>query len=184
MASDIDVFADRLLAGERIVWSGRPATGVMFTPRDFFLVPFSVVWIGFAVVWTGAVAFSEAGLGFVFYGLVFVSIGVAIMGGRFFLDAWLRSGTRYALTDRRVLISRPRPFGDFIAVSLDRLPDARLTEGKGGRGSIRFGQSTSFFGTMGFSIWVPALDSTPQFVAVPEARRVFDLVQRSGGARA
>ena len=49
---DDDAFRGRLLAGERVMWSGRPARGVMFTARDIFLVPFSVVWVGFAIFWT------------------------------------------------------------------------------------------------------------------------------------
>jgi hypothetical protein len=181
MVIEADPFSGRFLPGERVVWSGRPATGIMLSPRDIFLIPVSVLWCGFAVFWTGAVAVTHAGIGMILYGLMFVTIGLVVMVGRFFLDAWLRAGTRYLLTDRRVLISRPRPFSDFTAVSLDRLPDARLSERKDGRGSVRFGQSSGLFGGRSFSIWVPALDPTPQFVAIADARRVFDLVQRSGG---
>jgi hypothetical protein len=172
-----DAFSGRLLSGERVVWSGRPARGVMFTARDIFLLPFSVVWVGFAIFWTVAVAASHAPFPMVLFGLAFVAFGTVIMGGRFWLDAWFRAGTSYALTDRRILISRPKPFGDFTAVTLDRLPDARVSERNDGSGTIRFGQAASIFGGMGFGIWVPALDSTPQFVAIPEVRRVFDLVQ-------
>ena len=183
MEREEDAFAGRLLPGERIVWAGRPRTGVMFTARDAFLVPFSVLWVGFAIFWTAMAASTRAGVGFTLYGLLFVTIGLVVMGGRFFADAWLRRGTRYALTDRRVLISRPRPFGDFTAIALDRLPDARLTEQKDGRGTIRFGQRASLFAGGGFSTWAPALDATPQFLAINEARRIFDLVQHAGGGR-
>ena len=34
----------------------------------------------------------------------------------------------------------------------------------------------------GFAMWMPSLDPTPRFIAIPEARRVFDLVQRTGAA--
>ena len=50
MDAEVSPFSGRLLPGERVVWSGRPATGMLFTPRDLFLIPLSAVWLGFAVV--------------------------------------------------------------------------------------------------------------------------------------
>jgi hypothetical protein len=175
-----DSFRGKLLSGERIVWAGQPMTGLMFTARDLFLVPFSVVWCGFAIVWTAAAAFGGAGP-FALFGLIFVAVGLGITVGRFLVDAWLRRSTRYALTNRRVLILRTAPTADFVALPLDRLPQARLTERKDGRGTIRFGPQASLFnfGGSGFSIWVPSLDPTPQFIGITDAAKVFDLVQRS-----
>lgn len=177
MQTSNDTFAGRLLPEERVIWSGRPARGVLFTPRDAFLLPFSVLWLGFAVVWT--VGASLAGGAFGLFGVLFIAFGAFFMGGRFWLDAWLRGRTFYAVTDRRVLILRSGPFSDFTAVALDRLPDARISEGKGGRGAIRFGQRAPIFGGNGFSIWVPALDGTPQFLGIADARKVFDLIQHA-----
>jgi hypothetical protein len=183
MDSVSDPFAGRLLPGEKVVWSGQPATGVILTPWDVFLIPFSLFWCGFIVFWIAGVGLAGGGA-FALFGLPFLAVGAFIMGGRFWLDAWLRGGTRYALTNQRVLISRRSPpFNEFTAVSIDRLPDARLSESKGGRGTIRFGQSMSIFAAGGFSMWVPALDNTPRFTAITDARRVFDLVQRSVASR-
>jgi hypothetical protein len=192
---DSDVFRGRLLPDERIIWSGRPSAGIIFTTRDVFLIPFSVLWCGFAIIWTGIAVFASgaaagagggaaaggAGLGFGLFGLVFVSIGLFFTVGRFFLDAWLRQGTTYALTDKRILIAKERPSADFTAIALDRLPEARITERHDGRGTVRFGPQRGLlaFGSSGFSIWMPTLDPTPQFLAITDARRVFDLVQRS-----
>jgi hypothetical protein len=177
-----DGFQGKLLPGERIVWTGRPMTGVMLTGRDIFLIPFSVVWCGFAIFWT-VTATLQAGFGFSAFGLMFVAVGLVVMFGRFILDAWMRSNTRYALTDRRVLIFRTAPTADFVALSLDRLPQARFSQRKDGRGTIRFGPQTGLFnsGGSGFSIWVPSLDPTPQFLGITEANKVFELVQRSTG---
>jgi hypothetical protein len=38
------------------------------------------------------------------------------------------------------------------------------------------------FGNRGMSSWTPALDPTPQFIAIDDVRRVFDLVQKSGNS--
>ena len=41
------------------------------------------------------------------WGFPFVLVGLYMVVGRFVLDAWLRRGARYAVTNKRVLISRP-----------------------------------------------------------------------------
>jgi hypothetical protein len=178
---DDQAFSGRLVPGERIVWAGRPRGGIMFTRQDIFLVPFSLVWCGFAIFWETGVSGAGAPSFFKLWGALFVCIGLYLVAGRFLVDAWIRQGIRYALTDRRVLILRPKPFSDFIAVNLDRLPDARLSEDAHGRGTLRFGQPASMWNRRGLSSWTPALDSTPQFLLIDDARRVFDLVQRSAG---
>lgn len=176
---DTEPFAGRLLSGERILWSGRPGTGLVFTPRDVFLIPFSLIWCGFAIFWTTGATRAGAPAFFDLWGAMFVCIGLYFVAGRFAMDAWIRGGTAYAVTDRRVLIVRGRPFGNFTALNLGQLPDAQLSESGGGRGTIRFGASASGFGR-GFAGWTPSLDPTPQFLAIEDARRVFDLVQRAG----
>lgn len=104
-------------------------------------------------------------------------IGLYLIAGRFLFDAWIRRGMYYAITDKRILILRSAPFSKFIAMSLDRLPDASLSESGGDRGTIRFGTAVPYWGGSNFSGWTPSLDSTPQFLAIEEARRVFDHIQ-------
>jgi hypothetical protein len=65
------------------------------------------------------------------------------------------------------------------------LPDASISEGANGRGTIRFGQPAQFWGGRNsFSSWTPSLDPTPQFIAIENAQSVFDQIQlatRTGG---
>ncbi len=172
-----DLFSGRLLSGERIVWSGQPHQGLMLLPRDALLIPFSLVWGGFAIFWE-VMAITKSAPATAF-GAIFVCVGLYIMFGRFVFDAWLRRGMRYAVTNRRILIARPAPFSRFIAISLDKLPEARLTEGSNGRGTIQFGQQApSWRGESQVSM-TPTLDQIPQFLAIDDARRVFDLIQRT-----
>jgi hypothetical protein len=65
-------------------------------------------------------------------------------------------------------------------LDLDRLPQVQVSERSNGRGTLRFGAPTSLFafGGTGFSVWMPSFDPTPQFIAIPAARQVFDLIQR------
>ncbi len=44
-----EAFQGRLLNGERVVWEGQPAGGLLLSSRDTFLIPFSLFWCGFAV---------------------------------------------------------------------------------------------------------------------------------------
>jgi len=171
-------FSDGLLPGERVVWSGRPADGVLLTGRDAFLIPFSILWCAFVVFWMFGAA--TAGGGFAIFGLPFVAFGLFFSIGRFWLDAWLRGGARYAVTNRRILILKRRPSSTFTSMELDRLPQVQVSEGAGGKGTLRFGAPTSLFAFngAGFSVWMPSLDPTPQFIAIPAARQVFDLIQQ------
>ena len=38
-----------LESGERLLWAGRPAQAIVFTPPDWYFIPFSVVWFGVAL---------------------------------------------------------------------------------------------------------------------------------------
>jgi hypothetical protein len=179
-----DIFSGRLLPGERIAWSGQPGQGPLLTPRDMYLIPFSLVWCGFAIFWEMSVASARnASFFFLLWGAMFICIGLYFVAGRFLVDAWVRKGMQYAVTDRRILIARPAPFGKFTAVSLTQLPAADLNESANGRGTIRFGPGPSMWGSrQGMGMWSPALDATPQFIMIDDVRRVFDLVQKSGAS--
>jgi hypothetical protein len=173
-------FAGRLLSGEKIVWSGRPRQGLMLTRRDGLLIPVSLFWGGFAILWEWSVIHAPRAPAFLaLFGIAFVLIGLFLMFGRFFLDAWVRADVFYALTESRILILRSRPWPRFQAISLDRLPEATLEEGPRGRGTIRFGPATTLANSRGagMGFWMPVFDPTAQFVAIDDARRVFESIQ-------
>jgi hypothetical protein len=176
-----DDLSDRMLPGERILWSGRPAQGLLFTGRDTLLIPFSLVWGGFAVFWeTMVLTQAKTPAFFGLWGVPFLLIALYLVAGRFLLDAWIRSGMSYAVTNQRILISRSGPFSKFTAINLDRLPDASISETGGGRGTIRFGDPAPLWGRRNsFASWTPSLDPTPQFIGIEDARNVFDQVQRA-----
>jgi hypothetical protein len=192
IASEItDGFGPYLQAGERFVWTGRPVQGVRFGARDFFLIPFSLLWGGFAIVWesiafVGAITASAsaqgAGVGvaiFPLFGIPFVLAGLYLIVGRFFADAWVRSRITYALTDRRALVLR-RMFGDRLsAVSLTHCPGLSLNL-RGARGDVDFEPSrTRFF--RGGNAWMPSLDGATRFIGIEDAADVFRMAQSASG---
>ena len=90
-----------LLAGENVLWRGRPADGILFQPNDVFLIPFSLLWLGLVTV-MGMAAWQSGT--FPFPILLFVAIGVYFSAGRFVVDMMLRRRLRYLVTDRRALV--------------------------------------------------------------------------------
>lgn len=177
-------FEGRLLRGETVLWRGRPQQGLMLTPRDGLLIPFSLLWGGFAIFWEYAALQDKAPFPFALFGVPFVLIGLFMIFGRFLLDAWLRTRIDYALTDRRLLIARSGPWSSFKAVNLDRLSEATLNENARGLGTIRFGPQPQIWGNgnRSFGSWIAALDPTPQLLMVEDARRVFGLIQERSQA--
>ncbi len=175
---DVDLIRDRLLPGEKLLWSGGPQRGILFTASDAFLIPFSVMWGGFAIFWEASVLSTKAPDFFGLWGIPFVLVGLYLIVGRFFVDAWIRGGLVYAVTSQRILIARPSPIARFTALNLNQLPAVSLKERNNGRGDIVFGDSVSVFGRRGFSGWSPALDPTPRFLGIENVKVVFDLIQR------
>ena len=181
--ADPDDLNARLLPGEKLLWSGQPGAGVVLTSRDVVMIPFSLIWAGFAVFWEYMVSHSNAPPMFRLWGIPFIAAGLYFVAGRFVFDAWIRRRIRYAVTTRRILIQRPAPFRNFTAVDIERLPNATLTERADGSGSIRFGAAAPLWGRSGMAAWTPALDPTPQFLAIANARQIFDLIQRQAADR-
>jgi hypothetical protein len=178
-------FSDRLMTGERIAWTGEPARGLRLGPRDIFLIPFSVLWLGFVVFWISGVLGMGGDSFMALFGAVSFLVGFVTMVGRFFIDAWLRGGTFYCLTNQRLLILRRRPGVSLTAIGPARLSEAHLTERADGSGTIRVGPATPLFGRMngvGFGVWIPSLDPTPTLIGIPGAREVFDKIQRLAAA--
>lgn len=178
----MDDIANRLMPGEKLLWRGQPGQGLRLSPRDGLLIPFSLAWCGFAVFWESTVARTNAPWFFLLWGGMFVAVGVYFVIGRFIFDAWLRFNTQYAVTDRRVLILRSGAFSSFVALSREQMPQTQLTESANGRGTIVFGQPASAWAGNRLRGFTPALDPTPQFIAIENARSVFETIQRPGRA--
>lgn len=114
------------------------------------------------------------------WGSPFVVIGLYLIVGRFFADAWARKNTVYAITNRRILIARTRPLPKVTAVSLKEFGVVNLVEEANGSGTIRFERSQFTFGRRGFSgYWSPAFDPIPQLIGIDQVRAVFALVQQA-----
>ncbi len=108
---------------------------------DILTIPFSLMWGGFAVFWEWSVI--KAGVPFLFrlWGIPFVLVGLYMIVGRFFWDAYQRANTFYGVSDQRVLIITRGGGGKVKSLSLRTLSDATLTCSSSGSGSIQFGST-------------------------------------------
>lgn len=172
----------RLFAGEKLLWSGQPWQGLfLLRGIDFLLVPFSLFWAGFMVVWNYMVWREVAGpapMPFQIIGLAFLAIGLFFVIGRFFVDAWLRARTRYAVTSQRVLIERSGPFRSSKSLDIARLPMLELSERGDGAGNIRFDSSRSWLRGNNMGVWIASTDPIPRFLRIDNVRNVYELIAK------
>ena len=91
-------------SNEKLVWTGRPRTGIVFRSADIFLIPFSLFFCGFAIFWFTTALTSGAPFIFAMFGIPFVVIGIIMVFGRFIIDAKQRENTYYGLTNDRIII--------------------------------------------------------------------------------
>ena len=127
-----------LAPGEKLLWSGQPETGLKLRASDTFVIPFSLMWAGFAFFWEYSVLSTNAPLFFRLWGVPFVLVGLYMVVGRFFVDAWVRARTVYGVTSQRILIL-PGDTRSLTSLSLRTLPEVTVTERPDGSGTISFG---------------------------------------------
>lgn len=127
-----------MLPGESVLWKGHPEKGRLFTGTDFFVIPFSVFWLGFALFWE--LAAIDSGIPFMMlWGLPFISIGVYLLFGRFIHKAYLRTRTFYVITNKKLIIKRGKRLTMYTAKDL---PPATLQIHSDGNGTISFSETT------------------------------------------
>ncbi len=172
-----------LNADERLIWCGTPGRGLRLRSSDAFMIPFSLVWGGFAMFWEYSVLFDIDPSGrplsspepffMKLWGIPFVVVGLYLIVGRFFGDAFQRARTIYAVTDQRVLILT-QAFGKRLrSLPLRTLPEMTLAERSDGSGTITFGASAFGAGAFGTN---RRGERPPAFEFVERIRNVYELI--------
>jgi predicted Rdx family selenoprotein len=143
------------------------------------MIPFSLLWGGFAMFWEYSVLRHSSSAEFALWGIPFVLIGLYLIVGRFFVDAFQRARTVYAVTDRRILIVRTWWNKEVTSVSSKPLPEISLTEKSDGSGTITFGPRLPYSRMMGGGWPGASKQAVPAFEFVERVRSVYDLIQAS-----
>lgn len=163
----MDVPANVLLPGERLLWSGRPQRLVL-ARFDWYQFAFGLLWAIATIVHSVAKpeplsffdwAFGVGGIAFVWVPLV------ARLRGR--------RGVEYVVTDRRIVLADRFSGRTRASVYLGTLPPPVARIRRDGSGTVDFGRFVRIPGVSSpssVSLLVTGL------VAVPEAGRVRDLI--------
>ena len=177
-----------LRSGEKMLWNGKPATGLRLQTSDVFNIPFSLFWGGFAFFWMlGATAATAKhpndpiATVFPLFGLPFVLMGIYLIVGRFFVDAKIRKNTQYAVTNERVIISSGLFSRKVKSLNLKSISDISVTEKMDGSGTITFGESSFPYGWVGGRNYFPSLlnNQIPAFQMIPDVRSVDACIRQS-----
>ena len=110
------------------------------------------------------------------WGLPFLIIGIYIMLGRFFHDAYIRKSLFYAVTDQRILTLHK---SGIVSLDINRLPRLECTEHRDGTGTLAFEANNlmSWGGMNGFGLWLPALNAGSRFFRIQHPRQVYDIIR-------
>lgn len=172
------IIAPRLRPGERLLWAGRPRRGIVFRSSDLFVTPFSIFWGVSAIYTANAALRSRVPLFFRITGLFFVAVGIYLMIGRFFLDAWRRGRTYYGLTDRRIVIASGLARGTLRSFDLSTLADLSLKETRGGLGTIALRANIPRAVWFGGGTWPGAYNAVyPTLEMIERPRDVYDRIR-------
>ena len=190
-------------SGEKLLWVGRPAQGIVLTWHDGYLIPFGMVWLGSAVhgFWpclpidgVGCTAKREPLALFVAAGLLFTGSGIYLLIGRFLADFWYRSRLIYGVTDRRAIILSGMCRRSVQSIYFSSLITLKLEERRNS-GTIYFGEDhpsyrhDAYDGSE-FGTYAPGGQTRlgeEQFFRIADAKKVFTIlkkaIQRQKGMR-
>jgi hypothetical protein len=158
---------------DKIQWTGTPAQGFKLSKADVFLIPFSLMWGGFAIVWETLVVAGSAPIFMRLWGIPFVLVGLYLIVGRFFWDAYVRAHTFYALTDDTALLMRAGLGAAMTTVYLPSVNNMSLRLFPDGSGSIYFGAEPQFWQEAGW-FGNNSGPSSPVFRFVSNASAVYE----------
>jgi hypothetical protein len=179
------VVSSELSTGEKLVWSGRPRTGIRFSGPDAFLIPFSLIWCGFAVFWEKTAVGIGAPDFFALFGLMFVAVGLYFVFGRFIADAIRRGKTYYGLTPRRAIIVSGVFNRQVKSVDLASLVEITVSERRDRSGTISLGAPAGMnawaVGMMGPSWPGAGRYLPPMFEMIEDVKVVYEKIRPHQG---
>ena len=123
-----------IIAGESILWKGKPEKGNIFTRRELVMLPFSLMVCGFSLFWE-FMAMQTGQLFVILWGLPIVAIGIYMLIGRYLQSAYLRSKTFYVVTNKKIIVKKGNRISMYDGQDL---PPMEVEIHKNGNGTILF----------------------------------------------
>ena len=164
-----------LSSGEKLIWTGKPRTGIMLRSSDVFLIPFSLLWGGFAVFWESSVLATDEPFLFKLWGIPFVLTGIYMIIGRFFIDAKKRENTIYGITTDRILIKSGVFSTDINSLNIKTLSDITINQKSDNSGTITLGPTDMRYSMMQGMEW-PGNKQPPKLEFIDDVKSVYDKI--------
>lgn len=143
MRGDFTTEFNRYLnSNEKVIWSGKPKSGLIFRKSNLYQFVFGLCWLGFTVFWLQLAQEESEEMAMV--GIPMAIVGVYLAFGKFFTDALIRSNTHYAITQERIIVKYGIFNKTLNAYHIRSMTDLKHTEKADGSGSITFGTSEEF----------------------------------------
>ena len=176
-------------SGEKLLWTGRPAQGIVLTRQDWYLIPFGAVWLGAAVHWPVSTAKKTPEPLALFLDLLPIGIGICIVSGRLFADLWYRSRLIYGVTDRRAIILSGMRRRSVQSIYFSSLITLKLEERQYRSGTIYFGEDHPSYrhdpdphDGSEFGTFVPSgqtRQGEEQFFRISDVKKVFTILHEA-----
>ncbi len=167
-----------LSSGERLLWTGRPKTGILLRPGDRYMIPFSLFWASFAFFWEFMAIKMGAPFFFMLFGIPFILIGIYMVAGRFLVDARIRKNIRYGITPNHIIIQSGLSGKHVRSINIRTLDDISFTEKPDGSGTILLG-SEEPANTPGRNI---SRKNVPSLEFIPDVKRVYNIIIKQQAA--
>ncbi len=141
------------IPGEEIIWAGQPDPTVIFSRKDSFIVPYSLIFNG--IMFHGISRFITHMLSIklgptdVFYNAVMIpallvftlmtTVALYLLFGRFIYKKWKKEHTIHIITNRRLLNFFDYKKGNLDGIALEDVEKVSKEVSSDGHGTIIFG---------------------------------------------
>jgi hypothetical protein len=139
------LFQNEMLKDEKILWTGQPKKGFVFSGEDIF-------WILVGLFFIGAVSFMgyNTDLFFIIFLIIFtlpfVLIGLYLVFGIIIYKNYQKKRTYYAVTNQRIIILINSSNKIVESILINQIPVLKKTVKNDGSGTIQF-DYTGYIGT-------------------------------------
>lgn len=166
---DREQLKQTLIDREKLLWTGRPKTGLMLHASDIYVIPFSIVWLGFLLFSDGDDLFKSIN----FFKIPFLCFGLYFLIGRFFWNSKERKHITYGVTTTRILIKSGVFFEEIKSYDIKSFSNIELSLKKDGYGTIELNDG-GFLNRIGMKPnWEPP---TPQLDMIENPNEVYSLL--------
>jgi hypothetical protein len=173
--NEFELFGPMLRAGETIVWTGKPKSGIRLIESDRIFLPMSIILTGFSGFLDYAMIYYQPDI---FYWVITVTlnlIAIYTSFGRFILSKMRREKTFYCITSQRILKCMNNTPPKWSTLPLKNIEKIEYTRESDDSGFILFGDTNPVFpwllGSINFS-----KEEFPGFEMIADVKSVYELI--------